>query len=138
VVIRGGVIKMENKLSKKPMTSRGTLGTVSWFFQVISGLFLVFFVGVHLYLAHIDFGHPIVFYDSVINNLKNPWWLLFYIAFVWVVTYHGLNGLKGILYDIGTKPRTRKYISYILIAVYIATVIYGTLLAIVVSQIVVP
>lgn len=122
----------------KPRTSRNTLGPVQWFFQAVSGIFLVFFVGVHLYLAHINFGHPIAFYREVLINLHNPAWLLFYIVFVWVITYHALNGVKGIIYDLGLKPQTKKYVAYIITAVYIATVIYGTILAIVVAQIPVP
>ena len=129
---------MENRNLMRPKTSRGTLGPVQWFFQVISGMFLVFFVGVHLYLAHINFGHPIAFYDSVLNNMHNPWWLAFYIAFDWIVTYHALNGVKGVIYDMGIKPSTRRVIAYGLIALYIVSIIYGTALAIAVSHIAVP
>ncbi|EQD37390.1 succinate dehydrogenase, subunit D (SdhD), partial [mine drainage metagenome] len=119
---------------RKPRTSRKTLGPIQWLIQVTTGIFLIFFVGVHLYLAHINFGHPIAFYDTVLENMHNTWWLLFYITFVWVVTYHALNGIKGIIYDLGVKGRTRLLVSYGLIALYIATVIYGTALAIVVSR----
>lgn len=129
---------MQENAYRKPRTSRKTLGPIQWMIQVTTGIFLIFFVGVHLYLAHIDFGHPIVFYDTVLENMHNTWWLLFYIAFVWVVTYHALNGIKGIIYDLGVKGRTRLLVSYGLIALYIVTVIYGTALAIVVSRIVVP
>ncbi|MEM0156243.1 MAG: succinate dehydrogenase [Thermoplasmataceae archaeon] len=125
---------MENKYLNKPMTSRGSLGTLQWLFQVITGVFLVFFVGVHLYLAHINGGTPISLYDTVLNNLHNPWWLAFYIAFDWIVVYHALNGVKGIVYDMGIKASTKKWVAYILIAVYIIAVIYSTELAIIVSQ----
>ena len=73
---------MQDVTSRKPRTSRSTLGPVQWILQVSTGIFLIFFVGVHLYLAHINFGHPIVFYNTVLENMHNPWWLLFYIAFV--------------------------------------------------------
>ena len=73
---------MQDVTSRKPRTSRRTLGPVQWILQVSTGIFLIFFVGVHLYLAHIHFGHPIVFYNTVLENMHNPWWLLFYIAFV--------------------------------------------------------
>ena len=129
---------MQDVTSRKPRTSRSTLGPVQWILQVSTGIFLIFLVVVHLYLAHINFGHPIVFYNTVLENMHNPWWLLFYIAFVWIVVYHALNGVKGIIYDTGVKGRARAAVSYGLIVVYIATVIYGTALAIAVSRIVIP
>ena len=94
---------MQDVTLRKPRTSRKTLGPVQWLLQVSTGIFLIFFVWVHLYLAHINFGHPIVFYNTVLENMHNPWWLLFYIAFVWIVAYHALNGVKGIIYDTGVK-----------------------------------
>ena len=117
----------------KPRTSRGTLGTVQWFFQALSGIFLVFFVGVHLYVAHINGGTPVALFASVVKNLQNPWWLAFFIVFVWIITYHALNGVKGIVYDMGLSQRGKKIAAYGLTGLYIVTVIYGTILAIVVA-----
>ena len=122
----------------KPRTSRSTLGTVQWFFQALSGIFLIFFVGVHLYVAHINGGTPVALFDSVIRNLHNPWWLAFFIVFVWIITYHALNGVKGILYDMGLSQKGKKYVSYAITGVYIVTVIYGTILAVIVAGMTVP
>lgn len=120
---------MESGYQKRNITSRGSLGTIQWLFQVITGVFLIFFVGVHLYLAHINGGSPISLFDAVLNNMQNPWWMAFYIAFDWIVVYHALNGVKGILYDMGIKGSTKKWVAYTLIAVYIIAVIYSTALA---------
>ncbi len=38
------------------------IGPLGWLLQVITGIFLIFFLGIHLYLANIDFGHPIRFF----------------------------------------------------------------------------
>lgn len=122
----------------KPRTLRGSMGSISWFFQAFSGAFLVFFVGVHLYLAHINFGQPVAFFREVLINMHDPWWLLFYIAFTWIVTFHALNGVKGVIYDMNISDKARKYVSYGLIILYFVTVIYGTVLAIIVAGIPVP
>lgn len=115
---------------------RDRLTTIKWFFQATSGVFLVFFMAVHLYVAHINGGSPIELFDSIVLNLSNPWWLLFFIAFVWIITYHALNGVKGIVYDMGVSRRRKKYVSYAFTIIYFATVIYGTVLAVVVANIV--
>ncbi len=124
--------------NSKPVTYKRTLGPFGWFLQALSGLFLVAFVGVHLYIAHINFGHPIAFFRDVLINMHSPLWLLFYISFVWIVTYHGLNGVKGVLYDMGLKDRTRKIVAVGLTILYFATVAYGTILALIVAGMPIP
>lgn len=106
---------------------------IKWFFQASSGVFLIFFMAVHLYVAHINGGSPVELFSSVIQNLSNPWWLSFFLAFVWIITYHALNGVKGIVYDLGVRHERRKYVTYGFTALYFATVIYGTLLSIIVA-----
>lgn len=117
---------------RKVRISNGSIGRM---FQAVSGLFLIFFLGVHLYFAHIDFGHPIQFFNSVIENMHNPWWLAFFIVFVWVISYHAVNGLGGIIKDLNISKKGKTYVNYAMVALYIFTVIYGTILAILVSGI---
>jgi succinate dehydrogenase / fumarate reductase membrane anchor subunit len=125
------MVEMEIKsdLSKKP------LGSLSRILQATSGLFLIFFVGIHLYVAHIDFGHPIQFFAQVIQNMHNPLWLTFFIAFVWVISYHAVNGLGAIIKDITMTRRAKSYVNVFLLVLFILTGIYGTILAILVSGI---
>jgi len=122
-------METENKYG---VTSR-PMGSISRMFQAASGLFLIFFLGVHLYVAHIDFGHPVQFFNSVIQNLRNPWWLVFFIVFVWIITYHALNGVGNIVKDTSIGAKGRSYLNIALIVIYFATSIYGTLLSIVVA-----
>lgn len=118
-------------------TKRPT-GSISRMFQAASGLFLIFFVGIHLYVAHIDFGHPVQFFNQVIENMHNVWWLAFFIVFVWVISYHAVNGLGGILKDLNMSEKAKGYVNIALIVLYIITVIYGTVLAILVARIPLP
>ncbi len=117
---------------------RSSTGSIGRMFQAASGLFLIFFLGVHLYVAHIDFGHPIQFFTSVIENMHNPWWLAFFIVFVWVISYHAVNGLGGIIKDLTMSEKGKSYVNMGMLALYIVTVIYGTILAILVARIPLP
>ncbi len=112
-----------------------SMGSLSRVMQAASGLFLIFFVGVHLYVAHIDFGHPIQFFAQVIQNMHNLWWLAFFIAFVWVISYHAVNGLGGVIKDITMTKKVKSYVNIFLLALFMLTGIYGTILAILVSGI---
>jgi len=119
---------------KRSYGTRDRLTTVKWFLQASSGMFLVFFMAVHLYVAHINGGSPIELFDSIVRNLSNPWWLAFFLVFVWIITYHALNGVKGIVYDMGISRRMKRYVSYTFIGIYLATVVYGTILALIVAS----
>lgn len=122
-------METENKYGQ----TRRPMGSISRMFQAASGLFLIFFLGVHLYVAHIDFGHPVQFFNSVIQNLRNPWWMVFFIVFVWIITYHALNGVGNMVKDTNIGAKGRNYLNIALIVIYFATVIYGTALSIVVA-----
>ncbi len=115
-----------------------TTGSIQWLFQAASGVFIIFFLAVHLYVAHINGGSPIELFDTVVGNLRNPWWLAFFLAFLWIVTYHGLNGVKGVIYEMGITAKTRKLVSWGIIALFTVSVIYGTLLSLVVAQMTIP
>ncbi len=114
------------------------IGSIQWLFQAASGAFIIFFLGVHLYVAHINGGSPIELFDTVVGNLRDPWWLAFFLIFLWVVTYHGLNGLKGIIYETGISAKARKFVSWAIFAVFVVSVIYGTILSLVVAQMAIP
>ena len=127
-------MKSEGTINKKARS----MGSIQWLFQAATGAFIIFFLGVHLYVAHINGGSPVELFDTVVGNLSNPWWLAFFLVFLWIVTYHGLNGLKGIIYETGISTRGRKGVSWAIMGVYIASIIYGTVLSLVVAQMTIP
>lgn len=132
---------MENKgrsEDRTAMTRKKSIGSIQWLFQAFSGAFIIVFLGVHLYVAHINGGSPIELFSAVVTNLRNPWWMAFFLVFLWIVTYHGLNGVKGIIYETGISVKTRRLVSYVLTAVFIASVIYGTALSFIVAAMAIP
>ncbi len=127
-----------NHTRAAPEKGARALGSIQWLFQAASGAFIIFFLGVHLYVAHINGGSPVELFDTVVANLSNPWWLAFFLVFVWIVTYHGLNGVKGIIFETGISQKSRRIVSYLLTAVFIVSVIYGTVLSLVVASLPLP
>lgn len=127
-----------NVKRRSQSSSRRSLGSIQWMFQAATGAFIIFFLGVHLYVAHINGGSPIELFDTVVLNLRNPWWMIFFLLFLYFVTYHGLNGLKGILYEMGISARGRRVVAISLVIVFIASAIYGTLLSLIVASMAIP
>lgn len=95
---------------------------VAWLFQLITALFMVFFLGVHLVLMH-AYGLSNILIQAILNRLHNPWWKAFYIAFVVSVAYHGLNGLRGIILDLGVKKV--KVLNAVFWIIALITIAYG-------------
>lgn len=83
---------------------KGKLGPIAWLFQIITAIFLVFFLSVHLILAHI-YGISNVLLHVILARLENPWWKLFYIIFIVSLAYHGTNGLRGVVFDLNVKNK---------------------------------
>jgi len=126
-----------DKLNNKRRT-RASISPFGRLFAIVSGLFLIFFIGVHLYFAHINSGHPIQSYASVIENLHNPWWFAFFIVFVWAISYHAANGIGQIIKDLNLSEKGKGYVDIAMLVLFIVTAIYGTILAALVAKLSVP
>ena len=75
-----------------------TSGAFAWYFQRVTGLVLFIQVLAHFYIAHKtwDAGHD---YVTIIDRLSNPYMRAFYLVFVILGLYHGLNGLWSVIRD---------------------------------------
>jgi succinate dehydrogenase / fumarate reductase membrane anchor subunit len=94
----------------------GGSGSFSWFFQRITGAILFIQVLVHFYIAHEtwDAGHN---WTTIIERLSNPYMKTFYLVFVVLGLYHGLNGLWDIIRDYHISPGKRKFIFSLIVTV---------------------
>ena len=105
-------------------TSRGVYG---WFLQRITGLFLAFFLIVHLNVMHFSEGSLEIDFASVTARLQSsPFWAAFYILFIPSVVFHGLNGIWGIYMDYRPGLRAKKSVLFILWLLGVALTMYGT------------
>lgn len=86
-----------------------TSGSFGWFFQRITGVILFIQVLVHFYIAHHtwDAGHN---WTTIVNRLNNPYMKTFYLVFVVLGLYHGLNGVWEVIRDYDLSPGWRKLI----------------------------
>lgn len=97
-------------------------------FQVISGAALLVLLGLHMVAQHFIVPTGLRFYEDVIAWLRNPVMIVVEVAFLVVVTYHALVGVRAILFDFGFSERTERRITLVLWVVGIVTVVYGVAL----------
>ncbi|MEJ2637022.1 MAG: succinate dehydrogenase, hydrophobic membrane anchor protein [Calditrichia bacterium] len=91
-------------------------GANGWFFQRITGIVLFVLVLAHFYIAHRTFqsGHD---WDTIIARLASPYMKMFYLSFVTLGVWHGLNGLWSVIRDYNISSGYRKSIFAVIFSV---------------------
>ncbi|MCB0280275.1 MAG: hypothetical protein KDD94_12275 [Calditrichaeota bacterium] len=101
-------------------------GAFAYYFQRISGLVLVILLLVHYFMMHSTAlgGHS---HEETVRRLSNFGWQAFYLCFIFLGLYHGLNGIWNIVQDYNLSPRMRMLI-YIFLLMF--GIIFGAIGAI--------
>ncbi len=77
-------------------------GDMIWFFQRITGLFLVILLLLHFLLIHltnVDHETHMVTFDLVAKRLASPFWKTLDLVFLSMAVFHGLNGAWMVIAD---------------------------------------
>ena len=112
----------------EPVDGHGAAGGGwGWAFQVLTGALLVLLIGVHLIAQHfvVSTSGGLRNYAQVADYLGNPVILVIESAFLVVVAWHAMLGVRSILFDLGFGPTGRRRITWLVSAIGAATVGYG-------------
>ncbi len=101
------------------------VGTIGWLIQVLTGASVLVLVTLHMIANHFIVPGGLRDFHDVVAYLRTPIILVLEVAFLIVVTWHGLLGLRAVLFDFGLSSRTERVITRVLTVVGIATVAYG-------------
>ena len=97
----------------------------SWILQAVTGALLVVLLGLHMVVQHFVVKGGLRNFNDVVAYLSNPFVFLLEIAFLIVVTWHALLGVRAILFDLGLKPGTERRWTAVLTIVGVLVVAYG-------------
>ncbi|MER3418980.1 MAG: hypothetical protein C4343_07855 [Chloroflexota bacterium] len=97
----------------------------SWVAQALTGVGLLALVTIHMIANHFIVPRGLRNFADVVAYLSNPIIVAIEVTFLVLVSWHGLLGVRAILFDFGFSPRTERWISRILAVVGVATVSYG-------------
>jgi succinate dehydrogenase / fumarate reductase membrane anchor subunit len=81
-------------------------GSGQWLMQRVSAVLLVGMAGLHFALQHFT-TDAVSTGLTVAARLNSPYWQAFYVAFILLAMYHGVNGLIGIIRDYDPPRRLR-------------------------------
>jgi len=110
---------MDNPFTKEPKAS------LTWYWQLFTGVALVFLLGLHFIANHFIAQGGIRDYADVVSYLRNPIILVWEVLFLIVVATHAMLGIRAIVIDFGIPARAEKRLSQILTVIGIITVAYG-------------
>ncbi len=107
----------------------------SWILQAFTGALLVVLLGLHMVVQHFVVEGGLRDYQQVAEYLSNPFVFLLEVAFLIVVTWHALLGVRAILFDLGLTPATERKWTAALTVIGLVMITYGIWLsATIVSQ----
>jgi succinate dehydrogenase hydrophobic anchor subunit len=64
-------------------------------------------------------------YQQVVQYISNPFVFLLEIAFLIIVTWHALLGVRAVILDLGLKPASERRVTAVLSIVGVIVVAYG-------------
>ena len=107
------------------------LGMYAWVIQRVSGLYLVFFLLTHIMaIAQANFGITTGSMAEVFDVLRNPFWaggsttVAFDLIILGIVAFHGLNGVRIVLLDLGIGVRNHRLSFWVTMVIAIVTTAY--------------
>ena len=96
-----------------------------WLAQAVSGILLVFLLGLHWVAQHYLSETGLRGYAAVVDYLRNPAIMALEAAFLISVTAHALLGVRAVLVDLNPPPSTQKWLDRGLWLAGVLTVVYG-------------
>jgi succinate dehydrogenase/fumarate reductase cytochrome b subunit len=100
---------------------------------VLAGLVIFVFLGLHMAVMHLDTllgwftpaGMKPIAWDSVVQRARMGFFTVSYVVLLGAALFHGLYGLRNILFELGPGGGTRKGLSLVLAVGGVALFVYG-------------
>lgn len=102
-----------------------TQGIWAWILQRISAVLLLVFLGTHLLVLHYIPENLIITFAGVAARCKSTLYVAVDGGLLAIALYHGLNGLRGILFDYIAGESARRAITWALLVVGVAFLLWG-------------
>ncbi len=100
-------------------------GTWPWFLQRLSAVMLLVFLGLHLFITHFWHVGEEISVGSVSERLRDVSYIVVDVGMLISVLFHGLNGLRTVLFDFDMFVKRKKIVDMGLLVLGIATTIWG-------------
>jgi succinate dehydrogenase / fumarate reductase membrane anchor subunit len=104
-----------------------------WTWHVLAGLVIFVFLGLHMCIMHLDTvlgwfnaaGEKPIAWDNVIQRARLGFFTVSYIVLLGAALFHGLYGLRNILFELGIGDLAKKGLNLVLTAGGLVLFAYG-------------
>jgi succinate dehydrogenase/fumarate reductase cytochrome b subunit len=112
--------------------------TASWAWFIMAGVVILLLAGLHMTVMHLNGffaifnpagGSPVT-WENVVHRSQSLFFVLTYILLLGAVLYHGFYGLRTIIFELGIKKQTERYLTVFLWVVGTVLFAIGTYAAI--------
>jgi succinate dehydrogenase cytochrome b556 subunit len=102
---------------------------LNWYLQRITGLALLILLILHFWVEHFTASvreAGLTFENVQQRFFNNPWFVTVDVLFLIVALYHGLNGVRNIIFDLGRlTPALKTGVTLILIFIGVTVAYWG-------------
>lgn len=100
-------------------------GVWAWILQRITAVLLIFFLGAHLFVLHYVPENLNISFLGVAARFKSVLYIVIDSGLLATALYHGLNGVRNVLFDFVADEGKRRAITVVLFIVGLAFLIWG-------------
>jgi succinate dehydrogenase cytochrome b556 subunit len=101
------------------------IGIWAWLLQRVTGILLVFYLFVHLWILHYANLPNKVAFDEILARLQSPLFLVFDLMLLALIIFHALNGVRVIIIDFGISSRAQKILFLALMLLGFVMFLFG-------------
>ncbi len=102
-----------------------TKPTWGWILQAVTGMLVLVLVTLHMIANHFVVKNGLRDFADVVAYMSNPAVVVLEVVFLVAVTWHGLLGLRAVLFDFGFSPKVESWITRVLSGLGVVIVAYG-------------
>ncbi len=104
-----------------------------WTWHIAAGAIILVFLGLHMAVMHLDVvfhafnptgGRPID-WGNVVARTKSAFFMVTYIVLLGAALFHGLYGLRNILFELNPGTGVKKTLSLLFVVGGLALFVYG-------------
>jgi succinate dehydrogenase / fumarate reductase membrane anchor subunit len=111
--------------------------SVTWTWHLLAGVALAFLLGMHMFIMHLDDilnigggATQAVSFAEVMQRGQQAAFMVTYILLLGAALYHGLYGLRTIIFELTLAPRVETMITTLFVVIGVALFVYGTVAAV--------
>ena len=100
-------------------------GLWNWFMQRITGALLIVFIIAHFWVTHFAIPGEQITFTGVQARLQTLFFVVLDSALLAATIYHGLNGVRNVIFDFNPGPAAKTATSWIIFVIGLIVFVYG-------------